>query len=164
MSEVRDRPNLCAVLLSGFLARQMSFLLVLSCLFFFLSSPLDLRLSVTSKSPVNHARYVPRNVALPPGEFSLTTPHSGEGVPLCVRTVRLLLPFFGPMSTMLKGVLLIIRQPCHRTGDPVRIILTTLPLPTAQSMGSPKLTGDRPFFPIASSLPLRNTCTVGLPA
>src|SRR6266851_9546958 len=80
--------TLCTVLLSSFLARETSFLLILSCLFFFFSSTLDLRLSVTNKSPVNHARYVPRNVALPPGEFSLTTPHSGEGVPLCVRTVR----------------------------------------------------------------------------
>jgi len=48
--------TLCAVLLSLWPARLTSFFLVLFFFFCFLFSPLDLRLSVTSKSPVNRAR------------------------------------------------------------------------------------------------------------
>jgi len=134
--------------------------------FFFSVFPARLKIKCDKQIPCQSCQVCATQCGASPGRIlSDHTHHIAERVCLFVseRSVFCSL-FFGPMSTMLKAVLLIIRQPCHRTGDPVRIILTTLPLPTMQSMGLQKLTGGRSFFPIASSLPLRNTCTVGLPA
>jgi hypothetical protein len=79
---VRDRSNpLCYTSFSICLPRRT--ILLILAFFSLLFSPLGLRLSVTSKSPVNHVKYVPRNMPHP-GEFASDLEHKAERVCLFV--------------------------------------------------------------------------------